>query len=71
MATKSYANRIENMNFLFYESKFSAIGVLLVIIGAYYLGIRLGWWTELPFWPLLAIFLGLYLIIRRLSYKRA
>ena len=67
---KDYVRKMENVNFCFYESKFSVFGVLLVIIGAYYLGTHLGWWIELPFWPLVAIFLGLYLIIKRLSYRR-
>jgi hypothetical protein len=64
------AERIQNFSFGIYESKFSAIGAILIVLGVYYLGTHLNWWLELPFWPVVLIVLGLYLVIKKISYKR-
>ncbi|RME54559.1 hypothetical protein D6777_03420 [Candidatus Woesearchaeota archaeon] len=53
-----------------YESRFSSLGVILLILGVYYLGTFFKWWPELPFWPVVLIVAGLYLIIKKFSYKR-
>jgi len=64
------AERIQNFSFGVYESKFSALGMILLVLGVYYLGTNIGWWPELPFWPVVLIVLGLYLVIKKISYKR-
>lgn len=64
------ARKMESLNFCVYESKISTLGMLLLVIGVYYLGKNLGWWPEVPFWPLVLIIAGLYLVLKKISYKK-
>ncbi|MBI5390515.1 hypothetical protein HZB02_03430 [Candidatus Woesearchaeota archaeon] len=40
--------------------------LVLIAIGLYYLGKFYHWWDQVPFWPILLIFLGVWIFLRRL-----
>ncbi|MAG28528.1 hypothetical protein CL632_00045 [bacterium] len=45
-------------------------GVVLILIGLYYLSLNQGWIESgLPFWPVVAIIFGAYMLFRGLTRK--
>ena len=39
-------------------------GWFLLIVGGYFLATAMGWIPEIPFWPIVLILVGVYLLIK-------